>query len=401
MPRKPRPYGTRFRPSSADRYLACPSSVVMTQDWVPDDGSKYADTGTVAHMLGELCIEHGKKPEEYLGQEICSEEGIDIPVDEAMCEAVQVYLDWVNAEGFDKIMVEESAPLDFIPGSEASSGRIDLVGVIRDFNLLYVGDYKNGVIPVGADTYQIGTYSIAIREIAVAKGWVSQVDGIMGVVAQPNGSDMEPIKTFMWTNEMLDELKQRIIDTVNWVIKQKPEHITPDMFHGGSHCKFCPMKHKCPAQAEQLFDVIPVDKAHKLDVDLKLPAPSLVGDDMIAKVVKHKDQMISWINDVTKYAYTQLSNGVEMPGSKLVKGRRGRKTWSPQVKDTQITQALLSLGLEESKLFTKKLLTPTQAEKLLKKDKDKIDHLIKQGENSIDLVSEDDPRESISQSSLF
>lgn len=396
---KKKKLGTRFRPSSADRYLACPASVVMTQDYPYGEGSVHADTGTVAHKLGEICIETGEPLEKYIGQSICSDEGIDIPVTKAMVESVQVYVDWVKSMDFDLVLVEESAPLDFVPGTETSSGRIDLVAVHRDFNLLYVVDYKNGILPVGADTNQLGTYALAIRDIAVAKGWIDEVTEIVAVVGQPNAFGEDPIKVHTWNKEMLDELKERIVDTVNWVLDTKPEEISDDMFNDGKHCKFCPYEHMCPVKAAKLFDIVPIDTAAKLGTEQpKLKGPSVLSPEVVAKIVERKKEITDWLNAVTSYAFSELKCGREIQGVKLVKGRRGRKTWKKSVSEEKLSNTLLTLGLDDEQIFTKKLLTPTQAEKLLKKTKAlAIKDLIQEGEQSTELTCENDPRESATQ----
>ena len=66
----------------------------------PNQSSKYASEGTMAHALGEHCINKQRKPQELVGEEFVYEDhgamkaGV---VTDEMADAVAVYVDWVNA----------------------------------------------------------------------------------------------------------------------------------------------------------------------------------------------------------------------------------------------------------------------------------------------------------------
>ena len=75
-------------PSGGHRWMACPGSVRLCSD-LPDTSSPYAEEGTKAHRLTELCLRQG----------LCANTPPDGP-DEAstypaeMREHVQTYLDY-------------------------------------------------------------------------------------------------------------------------------------------------------------------------------------------------------------------------------------------------------------------------------------------------------------------
>lgn len=84
----------KLSPSSAHRWLVCPGSVALCET-VPNTSSVYADTGTAAHSLAEMCFAQSKDAKDFIGTDIPVGELV-VPVDEDMASAVQVYLDYVR-----------------------------------------------------------------------------------------------------------------------------------------------------------------------------------------------------------------------------------------------------------------------------------------------------------------
>ena len=83
-----------------------------------------------------------------------------------------------------------------------------------------------------------------------------------------------------------------------------------------------------------------------------------------AKLIK------SWLDAVEAHIFDKLNNGKAFDGYKLVEGRPTR-TWQ----DEQQAAILLADKVPSDKLFTQKLISPAQAEKLLKTIKSYLRHL--------------------------
>ena len=70
-----------------------------------------------------------------------------------------------------------------------------------------------------------------------------------------------------------------------------------------------------------------------------------------------------WIKAIKDRAYNDLTSGGSVPGYKLVHGKAGNRTW----KDVKSAEGLLrSFGLSDDQIYTKKIISPAQADKLYK-----------------------------------
>ena len=52
-------------PSSADRWMTCPGSVLLTKD-LPEDTSPYAQEGANYHTLAQICLDQEKDAIEFV-----------------------------------------------------------------------------------------------------------------------------------------------------------------------------------------------------------------------------------------------------------------------------------------------------------------------------------------------
>jgi hypothetical protein len=89
----------------------------------------------------------------------------------------------------------------------------------------------------------------------------------------------------------------------------------------------------------------------------------------------------------------ELLNGNVVPGVKLVQGRRGARQWL----STEEAEALLkSMRLKQEQMYNFKLISPTQADKLLAKESPrrwkKVEALITQRDGSPSVAPESDKR---------
>lgn len=114
----------------------------------------------------------------------------------------------------------------------------------------------------------------------------------------------------------------------------------------------------------------------------------------LADVLQRARSMNKYASQIETYAATELSHGRGFPGYKLVAGRSIRK-W---VDENKAEAWLLGNSrIKEGDLFSKKFISPAQAEKLdrlLKKDNNFSD-LIDRPPGKPQLVTDEDPRPAI------
>jgi hypothetical protein len=131
-----------------------------------------------------------------------------------------------------------------------------------------------------------------------------------------------------------------------------------------------------------------VDRA--LQVQLKE-----IDVDTLGKYLKNAELLEDWIKDLRGLALQLLEKSVPVPGYKLVQ-KQARRQWSDE---TSALETLHELGIPRSELLKpEELLSPAQAEKVLKKRKMALpDDLVVSVSSGTTLASEDDPRPSVLQ----
>ena len=97
--------------------------------------------------------------------------------------------------------------------------------------------------------------------------------------------------------------------------------------------------------------------------DLDLTKIDTLSDDELAHILPQMGAMQNWLQAIEDRAIDRMSAGHDIPGYKLVAGRAYRH-WA----DEEAATKSLRKALKTSDLYTKKLISPAQAEKLLGKD---------------------------------
>lgn len=86
-----------------------------------------------------------------------------------------------------------------------------------------------------------------------------------------------------------------------------------------------------------------------------------LSKEQIEELLPQLDNLINWINSLKEYALGQALNGVQYKGYKLVEGRSNRR----YTDEDKIANVLIGDGYKEEEIYTKKLLTITNLEKLI------------------------------------
>lgn len=355
---------SRFGGSIIGRVIACPGSVALCAT-VPNLSSSYAEEGTLAHALAEHMLrEQESDAMAHVGGTVDGK--LDSPqFTEDMCRAVQVYIDTVAAD-FDalpddaEIFVEQKFVLDI---DTAETGEVfgsnDCLLYSPSAKKLIIYDYKHGAgVPVSVENNsQLKFY--ALGAIDSHPDWM--LESVELVIVQPRARDDEGNGVKRWPVDVID-----LFTFKGEVAKAVAEAKSPDpVVHSGDHCRWCPAKATCPlVQQEALaaFDGVEIDNVKASD----LPDPKTLDTDRISAILTNGAKLIDWINEVQKFAEAYLMSGGEVPGFKLVQ-KIGRRKWIDS--DEEVAAFMAMNGLGEDIVRPRKLITLTEAERLLKQAK--------------------------------
>lgn len=336
-------------PSSAARWMRCPASVVVTRD-MPEDSSPYAIEGTCAHRLAELLLNGADGfPADEAAKVIAA--GVD---PDSLVEPVRVYVDYVRSLG-SEIVTEVSLDIAIITKEPEARGTSD--AVVFSEGVLHVCDLKYGKgEPVSAeDNPQLAIYAGAalaafdflgeIREVCMhivqprlnaISVWRVSVDELMTFLAEVTSAGARCLR-------LLDEFPD-------------PDTVPAEFFQPcAKACRFCRHRGKCAALAKYALSV----------AGLELPAPLKASLDVqqLAYILDRIGLIKSWMGEVEAAAHAALAEGREVPGYKLVEGRAGSRKWTDESKAEKLLKAW---KVPADFRYVKSLISPTQAEKLLK-----------------------------------
>lgn len=392
----------RLSPSDSKRWSNCTASIAFQEANAhrvrKDNGSTYSDEGTEAHewaakvLLKECAIDD--VPE--LGML-----GNDLRIH------VRNYVDHCLAaipEG-QSYEVEVETPLFYQP---EQTGTCDFCCVTED--RIVIRDYKHGagVLVASDSNTQLAIYAYSLAKL-YEDLFVFGPETVIDIHAfQPRhreGAEQSP-----WVTTLADlatfckDIEYRAIqaftaaERVREKIGSSGRDVSPEeileaapmaKFHAeegdGGSCRWCKCKAFCPKRlsaalegldtpemsAEEMLAAMPdLDKDEK-----KLPTPERVnrtserlglpalGDEYLVKLFSRAPAIKKFLDDVNEYLENLLLDGVEIEGCKLVLGREGNREWAnEEAADTFLAGQKLSAD----ERYTKKLISVTTAEKLLK-----------------------------------
>ena len=353
--------------STAKRVIGCPGSVALCAKMPPKPSSKYADEGTLLHNVMDLILTTGQTPESFVGMEY---EGIKL-TDELINEKVYPALAALDAVDPNKEMEYATETRvgfgDFLPGVFGST---DLLGRIG--NRAFILDWKFGSgVPVPADDNpQLMFYASAAMRTPEVQWVFDDCEEIECIVVQPPS-----VKRWTTNKKRIKAFEQELLMAVK--IAQLPD--AP--INTGDHCRWCAAKPTCPKMTGA------VDRAVHAQLDI-------LNVTQISNYLKQADMLEQWITDLRALAHTMLEAGVVVPDWKLV-AKRATRQW---VHDNEALVVMLNEGIPKDELIVSKVISPAQAEKVLKKHGKQLpaDQVVAVSSGST-LVAESDPRPAVLQ----
>jgi hypothetical protein len=327
----------------------------------PQPSSVYADKGTMLHeAISEILSDRSIIVGQYKHKDITLTEELYA---EKIVTAL-ASLDEVDPHGDLVYEVETRVGFgDLLPGVFGST---DLVGRIGNRAVVLDWKFGDGVVVDAVENAQLMFYAAAAMRTEKLQWAFDGADEIECVIVQPPA-----VRRWVTTKERIKQFEHELVSAVKTALQDDAP------LAQGEHCRWCAAKPICPQMTGA------VDRAIKqqivnLDVDT------------LGQHLHTADLLEGWIKDLRALAFGLLEQGATVPGYKLVQ-KQARRQW---VDPTAAAPWLISQGVDE--VFTQELISPAQAEKVLKKRKLALpDDLVVSVSSGTTLAPVDDPRPAV------
>jgi len=356
----------KLGPSSADRWMQCPGSVVLSEG-MPQRTSEFAAEGTAAHELAEKLLNGGKRGD-----------------DMEMADHVVTYVDHVlylaGTDAKNTLHIEVRVKV-----SDDIWGTADAIVWNPETRVLYVRDLKYGAgVPVEVKgNTQLKIYALAALLTMAYPARKVNVGIVQPRCPHPDGYirevEFDVIDLIDFNAELADAVKR--VKAAQAATHSTLQQVYLNPTEKG--CRWCLAAPKCPAIANKAQQVAKVVFAPGLPYD---PAA-------LAETLDFLPILEGWITNTREFAYSEAEKGHAIPNWKLVP-KQARRKWR---NEADAAKVLLEFFDKEALFETvQKMLSPAEAEKLLAKDqRSVIGSLVIKESSGHTLVHESDKRDAI------
>lgn len=358
----------RFSPSSGKRYLSCPPSLRLEEQF-EDEQSPYAAEGTAGHAMAEYLInKHLKKRVKRPVSDYYSDE---------LMEAVEDYVSYC-IEVIEKakqdcdspfIAVELRVSLDH--RVEGCFGTADLVVV--DSKKVHIIDLKlgKGVMVDAEQNVQLMIYGLGVLDMLEC---LYDIETVELTIVQPR---LEHLSTWEISAEELKKWGAEVFEPgANMALAGE------GTYSAGDHCRFCKARFNCRERANEYLKLAQMEFAE----------PPLLSDEEVAEVLAKADALKKWAEEIYTYAQNEaIVNHKEWPGYKLVLGRSNRK----YTDEEDVAKAATDAGYTD--IYKSTLIGITEMERLMGKKKfnEILGAYVYKPDGKVTLVPDSDKREAI------
>lgn len=365
--------------STAARRLGCPRSFALEQRVPPEDRSSiYALEGSALHDLLAIALDRDVEPTTLLpfiytdsltGVYFIVDAGLWADKGEPALRAFDTFVaEQEQRLGAPmRVLIETRVVFPGIPGAFGTSDIIACCG-----NEIFVMDWKfgRGIVPA-TENKQLMFY--ACGALNTARSFFGRMSltaetPVTLVILQPaldTGIDVWRIDV-----SRLSRFEIELQAAAQLIQEQGID--APIQI--GSWCQFARCKVICPLH---------IGAAAKLAERFAAPPPAAAGKnfrpndwpEQLADLLALADMVEDWAREVRDQARQSAERGMMIPGWVLEPGRRGPRKWAMDEDTVQKTFTGPEFGLDIDAVAPRRVLTPPQMEKILKR----IDKAVPEG----------------------
>lgn len=359
----------RFSPSSGKRYLSCPPSLRLEEQFA-DEQSPYAAEGTAGHEMAEYLIKkhlkkRTKRPvSDYYTDELM--EAVDDYVAYGVSQIEEAKRDCADPYIGVELKVDLSSRV------EGCFGTADLVVV--DSRKIHIIDLKlgEGVMVEAEENVQLMIYGLGILDML---SFLYEVETVELTIVQPR---LQHLSTWEISAEALLRWGSEVFEA-----GAKKALAGEGEYAAGDHCRFCKARFTCRERANEYLRL----------AQMEFREAPLLSEEEIAEVLMKADALKKWAEEIYTYAQNEaVVNHKEWTGFKLVLGRSNRK----YTDEEDVANAAKAAGYTD--IFKSTLIGITEMEKLMGKKKfaEILGAYVYKPEGKVTLVPESDKREAVS-----
>jgi hypothetical protein len=382
--------------SGSAKWLACSGALALEAlIGEPDTGNAYTREGTAAHELLYRSLSLDREPSAVLGKAITINKGEPdeqlIDVTQEMVNAVEIAIEYVERLQARNKFYEQQ--VDYSHIAPGGFGTADVLLEVYDklapgmrVNTLYVIDFKygKGVKVEAFQNSQGMLYGLGSLN-SLDPLFDMDIERVMIVIIQPRMDHIDEYEISvddlkLWA---IDEVKPKAEQaaTLYDIVTGDPKiEIAPGAFNPTlKGCKWCQGRrlNKCKAVAQagfsaavEGFDDLTADEKNDLpSVEVKpetLHDPAFLDNGDLAAIYGRMSVFKSFLDALTDEIISRLKAGEDVPGLKLIPTQANR-AWIGD--DAATIKALRTAGLQKTHYEKIGLISPTEAEKLIKEVK--------------------------------
>lgn len=384
----------KYSPSAAHRWMRCPASKLYERE--ERTSSTFADEGTAAHELAEICLTTDFAPHDLIGQKMSN----DWVVTEDMAEFIQVYINNIRdySKHADLVMVEQRVDFGQVVNDNSAFGTADCIIIIGDEIQVHDLKYGMGVEVSAEENEQLLLYAVGAYEKYKVLGDLRRV---RLVIHQPR---LRALSEWDCDVEYLFNFSIKAKEAVETIKALEKDRADVEKYFnpGQKQCQWCAIKGSCPALAKKVLKTVAddFDDLTQLDIaEVKIKnnteCMKTVTPEQLSLLMSMTDIIEDWCRAVRGQVENNLISGKDVPGYKLVAGRMSPRRWTNE----EIVEELMTeFNVPDDIAYKKTLITPTQAEKVLKQVPnvwETLQALIEQKQGQPSVASSNDRRPAI------